>query len=124
VVQGALSVDIEVDKADLEDFVSPNGYKWKCCISFSSAGNDTYILDSTLLTAVDVTARAVNTEGTGEDVAQGQDTTVAVVLANNLLVAGALGATRAGDGEGSKAEGSEDGLDEHVCGIWEMLDCD
>lgn len=84
----------------------------------------TYIFNSTLVTAVDVTARAVNTEGTGENVAEGQDSTVAVVLADNLLVAGALGGSRAGDGEGSKAEGSEDGLDEHVCGIWEILDCD
>jgi hypothetical protein len=84
----------------------------------------TYIFNGTLVTAVDVTARAVNTEGTGEDVAEGQDATVSVVLADNLLVAGALGSSRAGEGEGSKAESSEDGLDEHVFGIWEMLDRD
>lgn len=74
-----------------------------------------YLINSTLVTAVDITARAVNTEGAGEDVTQSQEA-VAVVLADNLLVAGATrGGGRASHGEGGEAESSEDGLDEHVC---------
>lgn len=76
-----------------------------------------YLINSALVTAVDIAARAVNTKGAGEDVAQSQEAAVAVVLADNLLVAGAgRGAGRASHGEGGEAESSEDGLDEHVRG--------
>lgn len=93
--------------------------RWEYSASFNigkSAWLVTYIFNGTLVTAVDIAARAVNSEGTGEDVAQGQEAT-AVVLADNLLLAGADLGGGAGHGEGSKAESSEDGLDEHVCGI-------
>ena len=77
-----------------------------------------YLIDIALVTAVDITARAVNTEGAGKDVAQSQEAAVAVVLADNLLVAGAArGAGRTSHGEGGEAESSEDGLDEHVCSV-------
>lgn len=64
--------------------------------------------------AVDITAGAINTEGTGGNVAECEETAVAVVLADNLLVrlAGGTALTTCGGSEGSggESEDSEDGL--------------
>ena len=66
------------------------------------------------VTAVDITAGAVDTEGTGGNVAEGKDTAVAVVLADDLLVrlaGGTLLATGGGsEGSDGESEGSEDEL--------------
>jgi hypothetical protein len=64
--------------------------------------------------AVSITTGAVDTEGTVGNVTEGQDTAVAVVLADNLLVRLAGGAllTASGgsEGGGSESEGGKDEL--------------
>lgn len=82
----------------------------------------TYILDVLVLTAVDVTAGAAITESTVQDIAEGQEAAVAIVLADDLLVTLAdLGLAVAGHDKSNEAQSSEDGLDEHVDGLLKQL---
>lgn len=107
-VQAALSVDVQVDKTllrRLEKFPSVRDI-------------DSYVVDVVVGAAVGVTTGAVGASGTGGNVAQTQETTVTVVLADNSLVAVAgglattttVGGRSSSESRGREGEGSEDEL--------------
>lgn len=79
---------------------------------------ESYVVDVVVGAAVGVTTGTVGASGTGGNVAQTQETAVAVVLADNSLVAvagGLLTTTTVGggsssEGRGHEGEGSKDEL--------------
>lgn len=74
--------------------------------------------DILVVTAVDVTAGAGLAQSTGGDVAQGQETTVAVVGADNRLARLADLALAGGGGNGGSSESKSDEDELHFEGVW------
>lgn len=79
--------------------------------------------DVLVVTAVGVTAGAVDTEGTGGNVAEGEDTAVSVVLADDGLavLAGLAALSTGGASKGSGHQGEEGNDESHFEGGREVL---
>jgi len=85
-----------------------------------------YLLDIVVRAAVDVAGGAVLAQGTGQDVAEGDEATVALARADDGLLGGAdvaglvllVATVAAGEGEGSGGKGKDSGDVLHFEGWW------